>query len=300
MNSKWFYSLIPMKLLLLLVFILPSGVFGQVAFPADSLPIAIVRDIQYKTEGDAYELERCKLDLYLPNQKKDFPMLVWLHGGGITINSKDSLEASEVGIRLASEGIGTAVINYRLSPRATFPAYIDDAAAALRWVYDHAKEYDGKPKELYVGGHSAGGYLAAMLALDPEYLKAYQLKPRQLAGVIAISGQMDSHQTTKKERNLPADEKIIDQTAPLYFVGQARKLPPFLVLYAENDIPNRDSINIEFADSLEAHQHPVILRKLDGRDHLSIIRRILQPDDETTQLMVEFIREDEALVGTGE
>nr|WKN37082.1 alpha/beta hydrolase [Tunicatimonas sp. TK19036] len=287
-----------MKRLTLLFLLLTSTVFGQTTLPPDSLHYKTILDIPYKTEGEAYELERCKLDLYLPKQQQNFPLLVWLHGGGITINSKDSLEASEVGVRLASEGIGTAVISYRLSPQATFPAYIDDVAAALRWVYDHAKEYNGQQKELYVGGHSAGGYLAAMVALDPTYLEAYKLKPRQLAGVVAISGQMDSHQTTKKERNLPAEEKIINETAPLFFVSKAKKLPPFLVLYAENDLPQRGAINVEFADSMQVHQQPVMLREIKGRDHLSIIRNILQPNDETTRLITEFILEGEVFVGT--
>ncbi|MEQ9439433.1 MAG: alpha/beta hydrolase [Cyclobacteriaceae bacterium] len=282
-----------MKIAVVLALFFTSPILGQELRPSEGLPIHRVPDLAYKTQGDAYEMERCRLDLYLPDLAEDFPLLIWLHGGGLTINSKDSLEASEVGVRMAREGIGTAVINYRLSPEATFPAYIDDVAAAIQWVYDNARKYQGDRKRLFVGGHSAGAYLAAMVALDPTYLESYDLKPRRLTGVIAISGQMDSHQTTKKERNLPAEEKIVDQTAPLFFVSEAQKLPPFLILYADHDMPQRGAINREFVDSLQAHQYPVMAHEIKDRDHLSIIRNVLQPDDETVRLMKAFILGDE-------
>lgn len=291
--SKKFCTFIIMKIAVVLALFFTSLVLGQELRPSEGLPIHRVPDLAYKTQGDAYEMERCRLDLYLPDLIEDFPLLIWLHGGGLTINSKDSLEASEVGVRMAREGIGTAVINYRLSPEATFPAYIDDVAAAIQWVYDNARKYQGDRKRLFVGGHSAGAYLAAMVALDPTYLESYDLKPRRLTGVIAISGQMDSHQTTKKERNLPAEEKIVDQTAPLFFVSEAQKLPPFLILYADHDMPQRGAINQEFVDSLQAHQHPVMAHEIKDRDHLSIIRNVLQPDDETVRLMKAFILDDE-------
>ena len=80
--------------------------------------VRIVRDLPYKTEGLDYEKERCKLDLYLPADRKGFPVVVWFHGGGLKGGDKAARAAIQVGQRLASAGIAVASANYRLSPKA--------------------------------------------------------------------------------------------------------------------------------------------------------------------------------------
>lgn len=86
-----------------------------------------------------------------------------------------------------------AGVNYRLSPRATHPAYIDDAAAAVAWVMKHIGEYGGDPTRVYVAGHSAGGYLTLMVGLDKAYLARYGEDADRLAGLFPVSGQTNTH-----------------------------------------------------------------------------------------------------------
>ena len=96
----------------------------------------VLADIAYKT-GDAlsdYERERCKLDVHLPAESKDFATLVWFHGGGLTAGSKDSKETTKIVRGLTEAGLAVVVPNYRLSPKAAYPAYIQDAAAACAWA----------------------------------------------------------------------------------------------------------------------------------------------------------------------
>ncbi|WPP48655.1 alpha/beta hydrolase [Catalinimonas niigatensis] len=280
-----------MRIGLFLIYVLSfSPVFAQSAHDFDSSHVDKLADLSYKSgKLTAYEQERCKLDLYLPKDKANFPVMVWLHGGGITINSKDTLESQVVGMRLASEGIGVAVINYRLSPQGQFPDYIEDVAAASSWVAQNIKKYQGNPEALYLGGHSAGGYLAAIAILDTSYLAAYDMHPDQIQGVIAISGQMDSHNTVKEERGQSAEEKLINPSAPLYHT--ATPAPPFLILYADDDIPGRGEINEEFAKAMRADGNTVTIKELKDKGHVTIVTEILEPEDATAREMVNFIRQ---------
>ena len=97
-----------------------------------------IKDISYVPQGttDAYRLERCKFDVYYPTDVKEFATVVWFHGGG--------LEGGNKGIPadLRGQGFAVVAVNYRLSPRAKNPAYIDDAAAAVAWVMQHIAEYE--------------------------------------------------------------------------------------------------------------------------------------------------------------
>ncbi len=282
-----------MRISFLLVFLISvTTVFAQQLEDFDASGVDKVADLAYKS-GDlsAYEQERCKLDLYLPKGEEGFPMLVWLHGGGIKINSKDTLESQVVGMRLASEGIGVAVINYRLSPQGQFPDYVEDVAAATHWVAQNIAKYEGDPEALYLGGHSAGGYLAAIAILDTGYLAAYDMTPDQIKGVICISGQMDSHNTVKEERGQAADAKLINSSAPLYHTSTA--VPPFLILYADDDIPGRGAINVEFAKAMQKEGNNVTIKELKGKGHVSIVTEILEEDDETASEMLGFMLSQE-------
>ncbi|MEM7235406.1 MAG: alpha/beta hydrolase, partial [Planctomycetota bacterium] len=96
---------------------------------------AKILDVAYKSNpATDYERERCKLDLYLPQSERGFPTLLWFHGGSIQAGDKAGRIAVDVATRFAESGVAVASVNYRLSPRAKFPAYLEDAAASLAWV----------------------------------------------------------------------------------------------------------------------------------------------------------------------
>ena len=153
-----------------------------------------LKDISYVpvSDTDAYRKERCKLDLYYPEQQKGFATIVWFHGGGLEGAGK------EIPPVFQGRKIAVAGVNYRLSPRATHPAYIDDAAAAVAWVMKHIGEYGGDPTRVYVAGHSAGGYLTLMVGLDKAYLARYGEDADRLAGLFPVSGQTNTHFTIRK------------------------------------------------------------------------------------------------------
>ncbi len=189
-----------------------------------------VKDVLYipTSEPDAYRKERCKLDVYYPVDKKDFPTIVWFHGGGLTGGSK------HIPQELMEQGFAVVAVNYRLSPQATNPAYIMDAAEAVAWAFNNMAGYGGRTDRIFVSGHSAGGYLTLMLALDKRYLNMFGADADQVAAYLPISGQTATHYTIRKERGLPDGIPVIDEYAP---ANNARKdTPPILLISGDRNL----------------------------------------------------------------
>ena len=146
--------------------------------------ITVTTDLDYVSTAE-YPNKKDRLDVYAPKNAKGAPVVVSIHGGALREGDKSG--QAFVGQRFAAAGFVTMVINYRLSPSVTHPAHVEDAAHAVAWARSHAAEYGGDPKKLFVIGHSAGAYLAALLTLDPKYLGAYQMSAADLKGVVPVS-----------------------------------------------------------------------------------------------------------------
>jgi acetyl esterase/lipase len=148
------------------------------------------RDLVYRPGGDPDGKD--KLDLYVPAGPGPFPVIVFIHGGGLLQGDK-SIYAG-LGPYFVRKGFAAALINHRLSPAVSHPAHIEDAAAAFAWVVRNVERFGGDPKRIVLTGHSSGGYLAALLALDPRYLAAHGLDSSSMRGVVPISGFFDVEQ----------------------------------------------------------------------------------------------------------
>ncbi|HEY3900487.1 MAG TPA: alpha/beta hydrolase [Chthoniobacter sp.] len=272
-------------------------VLSAVGFAADPAPQTatntltdlVFDNIDYKS-GDSltdYEKTRCKLDLYLPVSGDNFPVLVWFHGGGLTGGAKDGVKS--IAQRFAHEGIAVAAVNYRLSPKATYPAYLDDAAAAVAWVKAHAAEHHLDAARVFVGGHSAGAYLAYMVGLDDRWLKPYHLDPSAIAGLIPVSGQILTHYTIREERGIKDHNLVFaDEDAPINHVH--KDTPPCLILYADKDMVGRREGNAFLAVSLRAAGNKHVRDLLiENRTHGSIAGNMVHPGDPAAEAIVHFI-----------
>lgn len=209
----------------------------------------IVRNIQYSHLPDRDPILN-RLDLYLP-EGKDWPVMVFVHGGGWNQGDKDLKVAGadvygNIGRYFASQGIGVAVISYRLLPHVDWKTQVLDVAMATGWVYHHIDEYQGNPKNIFLVGHSAGAQIASRVSLDSSALNVMGLSPRLVCGVIPISGvgynflneetyQMgkdaDIYKTLFNTEDL--SRIMRKRLSPIFFAK--RTSPPFLILYAARD-----------------------------------------------------------------
>ena len=118
-----------------------------------------------------------------------WPVVVFFYGG--SWNTGDRAQYRFVGAALASRGVLTLVADYRLYPEVRYPDFLKDSAAALAWGLENSDRLGGNPRRVFVMGHSAGGYNAAMLALDARWLRPLGHAPAELAGWIGLAGAYD-------------------------------------------------------------------------------------------------------------
>lgn len=227
-----------------------------------------IHDITYRPKtADAYALERCKLDLRYPTDSAGFATIVFFHGGGLEFGQKHFVEAWN------QQGIAVVTANYRLHPMVKNPVYTQDAAAAVAWTMKEISSYGGDPKRIYVSGHSAGGYLAAMIGMDTTYLAVYGEHPDSLAGLFPFSGHTITHFTPRKERGLEWNDVVVDAYAPIHHL-RVSPLPIALITGdRELELFGRYEENAYFWRMLVASGHPkAYLFELDGFGHSPMLR----------------------------
>lgn len=233
-----------------------------------------------------YEQTRCKLDLVAPVGRTNFATLVWFHGGGLTGGSKSEGIAKQIA---RTFGLAVATANYRLSPQATYPAYLEDAAAAVAWVHGHIAAHGGDTNLVFVGGHSAGAYLAFMVGLDGRYLAKHGLDPKALAGLLPVSGQTMTHFTVRADRGQDKNKIIADDAAPIFHVR--KDTPPMLVMMGDQDWPARAEENAYFVAAMKVAGNPgVIYRQFADRTHGTIGSKFLEAGTPDQAAVREFLQ----------
>lgn len=128
-----------------------------------------------------------RADVYRPRHTAaPVPVIVFWYGGSWTEGNKDDYRF--VGTALAGLGYVAVLPNYRVYPEVKFPQFLDDAAQAVAWVQAHAAQFGGDAHRIVLMGHSAGAHMAAMLALNHEYLAHAGVDRRNIVGLIGLSG----------------------------------------------------------------------------------------------------------------
>jgi acetyl esterase/lipase len=283
------------------------------AGPPKTMPVRVSRDIPYVDVRNDPDAARHRLDVYRPRGKGPYPVLLFLHGGGWVIGSKDDVCGvygyGTIARCLAERGLVVVVPNYRLSPGVRHPEHIKDVARAFAWVYRHCREYGGDRGQLFVGGHSAGGHLGALLATDATYLKQVGRTVKDIRGVIGVSGvyRVDGFdlklspsafrgavKVKLDARPLAMifgdDPKVQRQASPLTHVRPG--LPPFLIMKAGWDYAPLRQMAKDFAAALRKNRCDVQEKEIPWRTHETILFDIarLSADRATVEAIVRFIR----------
>ncbi len=248
--------------------------------PEAPLTYTTVKNIAYRTGDDLtdYMKERCRLDVMHPVGVKDFPTVVWFHGGGLKAGNRS------VPTGLAEKSLAVVAVDYRLHPKVTAPTYIEDAAASVAWTLKHIAKYGGDPKRVFISGHSAGGYLTSMIGYDKQWLAKHGVDSDALAGLIPYSGHTITHFTVRAERGIDGKQPIIDDLAPLYHVR--KDAPPTLLITGDRELEilGRHEENAYFWRMLQVVGHPdAVLHELDGYNHG-------QMADPAHPLLVRFVK----------
>ena len=207
------------------------------------------------------------------------PMVVFFYGGSWT--SGDRADYKFVGEALASHGIVTVVADYRLSHEVRYPVFLMDSAEAVQSALEHAGEWGVSSERVYLMGHSAGGYNAAMLALDARWLQGAGVDRGQVAGWIGLAGPYDFLPICIPEvqqafgwPGTPANSQ------PLFHAQKPDTASPsrVLLLAARDDEvvnPQRNSVGL--AQALKARGTTVEMALLDRVGHATLIGAMAAP-----------------------
>ena len=247
--------------------------------PTAALNALAPRSTHTLTEGVAYgDGPRRQLDIYRPTAAAPaagFPVVVFFYGGSWRHGERAGYKF--VGEALASRGVLTLVTDYRLYPEVRYPDFLLDCAQALAYGIEHADALGGDPKRVFVMGHSAGGYNAAMLALDPRWLRATGHRPGELAGLIGLAGPYDFLPMTNPDTqpvffhpNYPPGSQPIDYVstaAPRSFLGAA----------VTDKLVNPERNTAGLAARLQAAGVAVTLRRYERVNHLTLAGAFARP-----------------------
>ncbi|MES2259006.1 MAG: alpha/beta hydrolase [Pseudomonadota bacterium] len=220
--------------------------------------------------------QRNRLDIYLPKRiDGSAPVLVFYYGGNWV--SGERADYAFVGRALAARGIIVVIPDYRLYPEVSYPTLLDDPALALAWTVREIARFGGDTKRLFAMGHSAGGYNAAMLALDARRLAGFGLTPAVLRGWIGLAGPYDflpvENPTARPVFHFPDTPP---DSQPINHVS-ASAPPALLIAPVRDSLVNPQRNTGGLARKLREHGVAVSEHYYDGVSHTTLIAAFSPP-----------------------
>ena len=220
-------------------------------------------------------LERQKLDVYRPQAGREKRgIVIFYYGGGW--RSGERAMYRFVGAALAARGFTAVIPDYRLFPASAFPDFMEDAALAYGFV-DRRLNTGARKLPVFLMGHSAGGYIAAMLALDPDYLDREAPGAPRPAAVVGLAGPYAFDPTTwpRTAEIFTAAAGRADSARPVSFVSP--KAPPMFLARGDDDDVIAPYNADELSTALRARGVPVENRLYPGIGHVALVLAISRP-----------------------
>ncbi|HEY1723028.1 MAG TPA: alpha/beta hydrolase [Magnetospirillaceae bacterium] len=212
-----------------------------------------------------------KLDILLPTdtELKELPVLIFIHGGAWKNGFKEWF--GYMAPALVSLPAILVSPNYRLAPQVKFPVPLDDCCAMLSWVYSHIAAYGGDSHRIFIGGHSAGGHLASLMALRPELLTKRGLPKDVIKGCFALSAAFDMQRKKADAQRAQLLDLLLQSdddgasSSPIEFVNGNKV--PFHIVHGTHDFPELLTDNKRMVEALRKEGSPVEHYVLDGHSH---------------------------------
>lgn len=264
-------------------------------------------DLAYRA-GPDFDDEKHRLDLYLPAEgEAGWPTLVFVHGGGWTSGDRRlgalGIEPiRNVGRFYAARGFGVVLPSYRLQPDVDWRTQVDDVSAAIAWAREAAAKHGGDPSAIFLGGHSAGAWLAARVGLADAPLAGYDVDRGSLCGLVLVSGaayDLADEVTYERGASRSYFEQRFDvdpndpewkQTASVVPNVESPS-PPALVLSAEGEGPTFE----RQGDLLYAKLEEVAPRSrrqvIPGQNHQRILVSMSLAGDPVSDAALAFMRD---------
>lgn len=214
---------------------------------------------------------RQKLDIFMPANlaAENLPVIIFMHGGGWTNGYKEwsALLAPTI---TAMPAI-LVCPSYRLIPAVGFPTPVRDCIAALKWAHSHIDEFGGSPAKLFVAGHSAGGQIAAHIALEQTLLAEQGLTTNIVRGCFCVSATFNRRLVSPRiaPDHVPAgDPQAIQSDSPLALAKTAKV--PFLITWGGAEDERLFRTGQEMQEQLQQAQCPVQTHVFPGKGHFDM------------------------------
>ena len=231
-------------------------------------------DARLALRGAAFgPLARQKLDVWVPARRgaTPLPVVVFFYGGGWVAGNR--ADYGFVGRAFAARGFVAIVADYRLVPQVRFPAFVEDGALAVRWARDQVARHGGDPRRISLAGHSAGAYQAAMLALDPHYLRDVGVDPGIVRAAALLAAPTDFFPFTEaRGRDALGRWPRPAETQPISFARA--DAPPILLMHGTADTVVRPYNSERLAAKLGRLGARAELRLYPGKDHVDLVKSL--------------------------
>ncbi len=267
------------------------------------LPRGSVRILEDQVYIPGSRQPKHQLDLYLPTSKPGpWPVVVFVHGGYWRPQDRRILQPftglhGAVGVALASSGVATAVISYRQYPEAaTLADALQDVTRAVYWVQHNLQPHGGDPRRLYIVGHSAGGLLTALLALQPQHLERVGIAQGQVRGFACLAGAYDlsgllaglDAGLAERVRRSAQDDVGLRRFSPL--VNLRPDHPPLLLVVGSQEDPVLLAQHRQLSAGLQGLGGPFHSVEVAGEDHMDLVMHLSRKDDRVRSELLSFIQ----------
>ena len=254
------------------------------------------KDITYLLADNIASKPAQTLNVFAPKKSADLKnVLIFVYGGSWNSGKKELY--SFFGNRWARKDVVTVIVDYPKSPKAGYDEMAIDIAKAVKWVKENIKNYGGNPDKIFISGHSAGGHLAALVAIKKEYFERVGIA-NPLKGIILIDAAgLDMYGYLKGENFEPGnsylntfsnDPKVWKEASPMYFLHT--KMPPMLIYRGSKTYPSIEESNEKFVTALKVFVPQPNYTILSGKKHVPMITQFFNTGNDRYKEMKALMK----------